>query len=103
MVVIRLAAPLGDKDADLVTHSDNCGMIGAFERARSRYFQVYLSIRRTTLTCLSHSNLIIHVQYVNTLNNLADPVSRSILGSDGERLPIPVSLPKELLVCLSNA
>ena len=78
MVAIELAcchlAKLGYRNADLIIHSDNSGVIGAFERGRSRNFQVNLSIRRTTLTCLSH-NLFIHPQYVNTLDNLADPVS----------------------------
>ena len=99
MVAIELAsyylANLGYKDADLILHSDNQGVIGAFQRGRSRNFQVNLSIRRTTLACLSH-NLVIYPQYVNTTDNLADPVSRGTLGSNSDRLPTPPSIPGEL-------
>lgn len=96
MIAIELTTlhltELSYRDTDLILHSDNMGVIGAVQRGN---FEVNLSIRRTALACCA-SNILILPQYVNTSDNLADPVSRGILGPASSRLPILTMLPKEL-------
>lgn len=88
-------------NVDILIHSDNVGVIGAFLRGRSRNFQVNLAIRRTMLICMAR-NFALFPEYVNTEYNLADPVSRGILGNDVDRLPVLPALPMELHPFLEN-
>lgn len=99
MVAIELAVRFLEQsrmeNADVLVHSDNSGVIGAFERGRSRNFQVNNSIRRTEAICRA-ANLWIRLQYVASLNNRADPVSRGVLDARLDPLPINFELPSEL-------
>ena len=90
----------GMQDADVLVHSDNSGVIGAFERGRSRNFQVNNSIRRTEAICMA-TNLWISLQYVTSSNNRADPVSRGVPDARLGALPINFELPCELVPFLS--
>ena len=66
------------------------GVVGAFERGRSRNYQVNDSIRRTEVVCMA-CNIRIKLQYVNTKENRADEVSR---GTPGPRLlPLVIAFP----------
>ena len=99
MVAVELAARFleqaGAQDADILIHSDNSGVIGAFERGRSRNFQVNNSIRRTEAICMAR-NLWIWLKYVSSSDNRADPVSRGVPDARLGSLPIDFELPSEL-------
>jgi hypothetical protein len=73
-------------DISFLVRSDNQGVIGAFEKGRSRNPEVNLVIRRTE-TLLDRSNLVAVFEYVESSTNLADPVSRGIFPSHDSRLP----------------
>lgn len=99
MIAVELAALILDQlkiaNGDLTIHSDNAGVVGAFNRGRSRNFEVNLSIRRTTVVNAA-TNVHLLLQYVNTKDNIADPISRGCLGRNCDRLPL-IQLPSELL------
>jgi hypothetical protein len=90
MIAVELVARVLDEQCysniDILIHSDNAGVVGAFNRGRNRNFQVNLSIRRTNIFNIA-SNTRLVLEYVNTKENIADPVSRRILGSTLSRLP----------------
>ena len=94
-LVVRHLEQLGMENADILVRSDNSGIIGAFQRGRSRNFQVNNSIRRTEAICMA-MNLWITLQYVTSANNRADPVSRGIPDARLASLPIKFELPCEL-------
>lgn len=99
MIAVELAAlvldHLGVSNGDLIIRSDNAGVVGAFNRGRSRNFEVNLSIRRTTVINAA-TNVHLLLQYVNTKDNIADPISRGCFNPDQRRLPL-ITLPSELL------
>ena len=99
MVALKLAVryleQLGMENADVLVRSDNSGVIGAFQRGRSRNFQVNNSIRRTEAICIA-LNLWIRPQYVTSSDNHADPVSRGVPDARLASLPIRFELPGEL-------
>ena len=105
MVAVELAAryldQAGTRNADILVRGDNMGVVGAFERGRSRNYQVNDSIRRTEVVCMA-CNIRIKLQYVNTKENRADEVSR---GTPSPRL-LPLrtsfSLPPELSPFLAS-
>lgn len=85
---------LGWKNACILVHSDNQGVIGAFTRGRSRNFHVNLCIRRSEAIAMC-SNVAHVLSYVESARNKADVISRGEVGSHTLRLPL-VSLPVEL-------
>lgn len=85
---------LGWKDACILIHSDNQGVIGAFNRGRSRNFHVNLCIRRSEAIAMC-SNIAHILSYVESARNKADAISRGEIGSVSLRLP-PITLPVEL-------
>jgi hypothetical protein len=89
-------------DADILIRSDNQGIIGAFSKGRGRNFMVNNSIRRTDLLLLDRS-LSLSFLYVESVNNLADPISRGEMGSAELRFPLPIVLPEELSSFLVHA
>lgn len=85
---------LGWKNACVLIHSDNQGVIGAFNRGRSRNFHVNLCIRRSEAISMC-SNVTHILSYVESARNKADAISRGEIRSRTLRLP-SVSLPEEL-------
>jgi len=85
----------GLHDAHLLIHSDNQGVIGAFDKGRSRNFEVNLSIHRST-SVLSAHNISLSLIYVESKENPADPISRGINGPTADRLFSTFALPEEL-------
>lgn len=85
---------LGWKNACVLIHSDNQGVIGAFNRGRSRNFHVNLCIRRSEAISMC-SNVAHILSYVESARNKADAISRGEIRSRTLRLP-SVSLPEEL-------
>ena len=85
----------GLHDLHILVHSDNQGVIGAFDKGRSRNFEVNLSIRRTSCV-LSANNLSLALEYIESEENPADPISRGITGSPADRLFSTFALPEEL-------
>ena len=98
MVAVELAAryvsELGYSNVDVLIYSDNAGVVGAYNRGRSRNFQVNEAIRRVDTIGMT-LNILFRLEYVNTKNNLADPVSRGEPVASMSRLP-QLELPAEL-------
>jgi hypothetical protein len=85
----------GIRDSHIILHSDNQGVIGAFDKGQSRNFEVNLSIQRST-TVLAASNISISVIYIDSKSNPADLISRGITGPVANRLLSSFPLPQEL-------
>lgn len=94
-LVAYLLEASGLTDSHIRVHSDNQGIIGAFDKGRSRNFEVNLSIRRTG-SCLLACNNSIDLIYVKSGENPADPISRGMLGPPERRLSLAIKLPEEL-------
>ena len=83
--VIGTIATLGYRNLHLLLRSDNTGVIGAFRKGRSRNFHVNYAIRRTE-AILDATSLSFTATYVESIENLADPISRGILPSLDSRV-----------------
>lgn len=93
--VIYALEEKGFENSHVIVFSDNQGIIGAFDKGRSRNFQVNLSLRRAC-SCLAAHNLSLALCYIRSEDNPADPISRGILGLPSDRLHLSLELPKEL-------
>jgi hypothetical protein len=80
----------GLRNSHLLVHSDNKGVIGAFDKGRSRNDAINLSIRRSCLI-LATRNLTLELRYIESDKNPADPISRGVLGSHSS-FPLPDDL-----------
>lgn len=95
LAVVHLESS-GVRDSHVLIRSDNQGVIGAWERGRGRNFEVNLSIRRAYLIAFS-CGISLSFLYVSSSDNLADPVSRGILGpsslkiNDTSVVPLPLA------------
>ncbi|EEB97166.1 hypothetical protein MPER_03566, partial [Moniliophthora perniciosa FA553] len=78
-LLISFLTKLGHLKTRLLVHSDNQGTIGAFHKFRSPNKHINLSLRRM-FKALELSSIDIELIYVNTKDNVADPVSRGIQG-----------------------
>ncbi|CDO71596.1 hypothetical protein BN946_scf184911.g66 [Trametes cinnabarina] len=94
-LLLRRLVETGWKNADLLVRSDNEGVIKAFRRGRSRNWQVNLSIQCAELLCMER-NIQLSPIYVNTKDNRADLVSRSIPDPKMVRFHSKFRLPEEL-------
>lgn len=92
----------GIRDAQVLINSDNQGVIGACDKGRGNNFQVNFSIRRNNVLFLN-SNLSICLNFVESEKNLADPISRGILGPRELQLSSSFSLPAMLSPYLVHA
>ena len=101
-LVIYMLEEKGIEDAHILVHSDNQGVIGAFDKGRSRNFEVNLSIRRSS-SILAARNISISLTYIESEVNPADPISRGILGLPADRLFSNFPLPGELKPFLLHA
>jgi hypothetical protein len=88
-------------DKEILIHGDNTGVINAYKKGRSRSFPRNASIQRIT-SYLIPANLTITPIFVPSECNLADPISRGILGPSEFRLVHQFELPPELKPFLSN-
>jgi hypothetical protein len=85
----------GLHDTHLLIHSDNQGVIGAFDKGRSRNFEVNLSIR-CSASVLSTRNISLSLVYIESKENLADPILCGINGPTTDHLFSTFALPEEL-------
>lgn len=92
----RYAIQLGYSNAEILIRSDNTGVVGAYNRGRSRNWQVNDSIRRMVFLAMG-ANIKFVLEYVNTEDNLADPVSRGTRGDASSQLPELLLIPEELI------
>ena len=83
-------------DLEILIHGDNTNIIDAYKRGRSRNIARNASLRRIT-TSLIPSNLTLTPIYVPSDSNLADPISRGVLGPPQLRLVYLSKLPQELV------
>lgn len=91
----------GLHDMHILVHSDNQGVIGAFDKGRSRNHEINLSIRRSA-SVLSALNLSLSLAYIESEKNPADPISRGINGPPADRLFTTFALPEELTPFFSH-
>ncbi len=82
-------------DCCIRVYSDNDGVVGAFDKGRSRNFEVNLSIRRAAII-MAARNILLDLEYIESSQNPADPISRGILGREDDRLALLLQLPEEL-------
>ena len=106
MVAVELAARYVEfrnlRNRDVVILSDNQGVVGAYNRGRSRNFQTNESIRRVDIIGMT-LNTRFELLYISTNENPADPVSRGSPPHGLSRLPALTSLPEELTAYLTYA
>lgn len=94
-LAFRLLESKGIRDVDVIVRSDNQGSIGAYLKGRGQNFHSNLSIRRMGEIGAA-CNVQLVPSYVPPAENLADPISRGILGSPFRRIPWEIQLPLEL-------
>jgi hypothetical protein len=94
-LLIYVLEEQGIKDSHVLIHSDNQGVIGAFDKGRSRNFEVNLSIRRSACI-LAALNIRLSIHYIESEQNPADPISRGITGLPEDHLSSTFALPEEL-------
>jgi hypothetical protein len=82
-------------DVHLRVHSDNMGVIGAFDKGRSRNADVNLSIRRSALVLAAH-NITLDLTYIESACNPADPISRGTIGPVSHRIQSTFPVPEDL-------
>ncbi|KAK7016026.1 reverse transcriptase ribonuclease h, partial [Favolaschia claudopus] len=86
----------GLHDAYLRVHSDNQGVIGAFDKGRSRNHEMNLRIRRSHYI-LAARNVTLDLTYIRSADNPADPISRGFLPPPSARLPTKFDLPNDIV------
>jgi len=91
----------GYSDCEIKIKGDNTGVIGAFNKGRSRNISRNNSIRRIA-TLLVPYNITILPSYVTSATNRADPISRGILGSHNLRLACSFELPSEIFPLIQS-
>jgi hypothetical protein len=94
-LLIYVLEEQGIRDSHIILHSDNQGVIGAFDKGQSRNFKVNLSIQRSS-SVLAASNISISVIYIESKLNPADPISCGITGPAANQLLSSFLLPQEL-------
>ncbi|KAL4261893.1 Hepadnavirus polymerase/reverse transcriptase [Pleurotus pulmonarius] len=99
-VAVELAAYFleakGVRNTHVLIHSDNQGVIGAFNKGSSTNIQVNLSIQRSG-ACLLALNNQLKLEYISTEKNPSDPISRGALSSLDPTMRLPdIELPQEL-------
>ena len=100
-LAILATRAMGIRDADVLIRSDNEGVIGAFSKGRCSNFMTNLSIRRSD-EVYSDVGISVTLIYVNTVDNLADPISRGILPPSSQAFPLSIPIPIPLLSFISH-
>jgi len=90
------------REVRLLIRSDNKGTIGALGKGRSRNRHINSSVRRIYAVLLP---LFItpELEYVTSIANLADPISRGEPGAMGKQMFPSFQLPDELRPCFTYA
>ncbi len=83
------------RDITIPAHSDNQGVIGAFEKGHSRSVSVNLSIQRSAVI-LTMRGISLSLSYIESAKNPADSISHGDLGPLEMRLRTYFQLPDEL-------
>jgi hypothetical protein len=100
-LAILATRAMGIRDADVLIRSDNEGVIGAFSKGRCSNFMTNLSIRRSD-EVYSEVGISATLIYVNTVDNLADPISRGFLPPPSQNFPSPIPIPLPLIPFFSH-
>ena len=100
-LAVLLLVNLNFRDCSIVIRGDNTGVIGAYDKGRSRNVPRNESICRIT-SYIVPNNIMIVPTYVASASNRADPISRGILGPSHLRAVSPPALPPELIPFLQN-
>ncbi|RXW18848.1 hypothetical protein EST38_g7017 [Candolleomyces aberdarensis] len=100
-LAVYLVCSRGLRNTHLLFHSDNQGTIGSVAKGRCRNTHINDSVRRT-FDVLVPASVDVTLAYVESASNPADPISRGILGSAADRIPLSFSLPPELVPVLSH-
>ncbi|KAF7300881.1 Reverse transcriptase ribonuclease h [Mycena kentingensis (nom. inval.)] len=82
-------------DANLKIYSDNQGVIGAFRKGRSPNSEINLAIRRMEVV-LDARNIALELEYVPSMENPADKLSRGVRGDERDRMPFRFEIPSDL-------
>ncbi|SJL14075.1 uncharacterized protein ARMOST_17530 [Armillaria ostoyae] len=97
-LVIYAVMERGIQDASIIVHSDNQGVIGSFDKGRSRSFSMNLAIQRCSAV-LAEKNIHLSLTYVASAANPADPISRGDLGLESSRLHLILPTPDLISDC----
>jgi hypothetical protein len=100
-LAILASRAMGVRNADILIRSDNEGVIGAFSKGRCSNFMTNLSIRRSDEVC-EETGISVTLIYVNTVDNLADPISRGSLPPVSEAFPLPIPIPPALVPFIAH-
>ena len=99
-MVIYILDLLDLQDCGIKVRSDNVGIISAFNKGRSKNFEVNLSICRAA-SVMAATNITLDLEYIETTQNPVDPISHGDLGPTNSHLDLEVPLPEELAPFLS--
>ena len=94
-LVARILFERGLSNASILIRGDNQGVVGSYGRGRGRNLHVNLAIRRTEVIGTS-SNVLYMLEYVESKQNKADPISRGELGPLAKQITDYIQLPEEL-------
>ena len=93
---------MGICDVDVLIQSDNEGVIGAFSKGRCSNFMTNLSICHSD-EVYNDMGILAMLTYVNTINNLADPISHGLLPPALQIFPLPIPIPSPLAPFIFHA
>lgn len=101
-LAIVLLDQLGLSNRRILIRSDNMGVIGAFDKHRSRNWMVNQCIRRSDVISIAR-HLEFELVYVASEDNLADPFSRGERVAGFTRIETDIPLPGALTPYLAHA
>ena len=87
---------MGIRDADVLIRSDNKGVIGDFSNGHCSNFMTNLSIHRSN-EVYSEVGISATLIYVNTVENLTDPISHGVLPPSLQAFSLSIPIPIPLL------
>ena len=92
---------MGIRNADVLIQSDYEGVIGAFSKGHCSNFMTNLSIRRSDKV-YSEVGISATLIYVDTVDNLTDPIFRGVLPPSLQAFPLSIPIPIPLLPFISH-
>jgi len=100
-LAILVSIVMGICDADILIRSDNEGVIGAFSKGCCSNFMTNLSVRHSDEVC-KVTGISTSLIYVNSIDNLTDPISRGLLPPISHIFPFLISIPSPLVPFISH-